>query len=162
VKDSCLSCSNLGKMVEFGVCSCNNGEVSKGLSQAEISWRKRHGRLSEIQKPYSLIDVETPLENVMSAMEKLADESAKLQSLTKGIRETVQKQRTQSKIRNAKVKIEYTISGIEKSKSCLEQSKKASLKKSDNLVIIGILQDGLKGIELENWIEKRAGVGNGR
>jgi hypothetical protein len=154
VKDSCLKCSNLWKTVEFGRCNCD-GEYSKGLSDAEISWRKRHGRLSEIQKPYSLLDVETPLENVMSAMQKLADESAKLQSLTSGIRETVQKQRTKSKIRNTKVKIEYTISGIEKSKADTERFRNAILKKSENTIILGCIDGSIKSGEIQGWIEKK-------
>ena len=37
VKDSCVNCRNLSKIVEFGKCDCNSN-YEKGQTQAERSW----------------------------------------------------------------------------------------------------------------------------
>ena len=89
-------------------------------------------------------------------MDTLAFESQKLRAVTKGINERVQRRKTRSKIRNAKVKIEYTISGVEKSKALLENAKKESLRKSENTVVLGVLDGSMKSFEIQGWIEKKS------
>jgi hypothetical protein len=161
VKDSCLECKHLLEHLESGVsCSCSNDYV-KGTSQIEIDELVSHGRtgkLQEVRKPYRMADVDAPLKRVLVTMQNLANESAKLVSVTKAISEDVQKKSRKRKVRNAKAKAKFTVSGIEKSKAHLEQGKKQSLKKSDDIVVLGILDGSLKGCQLEGWIEKRAGV----
>jgi hypothetical protein len=155
VKDSCVQCENLWKTVEFGSCNCES-DYSKGLSDAEISWLKRHGRLSDIKKPsYAIEGIQKPLENVMNAMQKLSDESARLNGITKGINELSQKRMRKSRRKNAKITIQITVNDLEKSKADVEHYRKDSLKKNDDFVILGVLDGSVKGLDIQNWIEKR-------
>jgi hypothetical protein len=160
VKDSCLHCKGLYSLVEFGSCGCNE-DVSKSLTEAERSWLNRHGRLYEIEKPlktYRMVDVAEPLKKLNDSMDALAFESKKLLAVAKGLNERGQRRKIRSKIRNAKVKIEYTISGVEKNKAVLENTRKESLRKSDNIVVLGVLDGSMKSLEIQGWIEKRAGI----
>ena len=163
VKDSCLECKNISKMLEFGVCSCNN-DYAKDKSQAELSWLARHGKtrnnLLEIQKPlrrYSMAEIEEPLMRVLDTMQSLVDEGEKLCTVTKAVSQKAQRHKTRIKIQKSKARAKSSVKSAGRSKAHLEQGKKTSLKKSDDFVVLGVL-DGLKGRELENWVEKRAGV----
>lgn len=159
VKDSCVNCGNLGKIIEFGACDCSSNNISKSLSGAEVSWLRRHGKLSEIQKPlkrYSMQDVEIPLKNIEVAMANLLSEGERLCLVTKGIKETAQRKNRMGKRRYSKLKLEISVSKrLETSKAELEKGKNEMLKKSDNLVTVGVLSGELKGMELVGWIQKR-------
>lgn len=166
VEDRCLDCANLSEWLENGNCSCSK-DFMKGdgkLSESELSWLRRHGRtgnkLLEIQKPlkpYRMVDVEKPLERVLVTMQNLANESAKLCTVTKAISEDVRRKSRKRKVKNLKLRVEYTVSGLEKSKQNLLAEKKKMLKRNDDAIMLNIL-DGLKGRKLENWIEKKAGL----
>jgi hypothetical protein len=157
VKDSCLRCKNLGKMLEFGICEC--GDYAKGkLSQAEQSWIARHGKLNEIQKPYRILDVEASLRRVIETMEILRTEGEKLCNVTKSLNDKMRRRSWELKRKNAKFKITFSISGVQKSELNLEQAKRGLLKKSDDLVVLGVLDGSVKGLGIQNWIEKKAGV----
>ncbi len=163
VKDSCIECKHVSEKIEFGYCDCDTNDYSKGeKSQAEISWLRRHGKLSEIKKPlsYTIASVEQPLENVISAMQRLSDESARLHGITKSLSDDLQRKNRKRKLRYTKLKLEVSVSKrLEKSKTQLEKGKNEVLKKSDNFVVLGAL-NGMKGVEITGWIEKKLVDGN--
>ncbi len=159
VKDKCLGCRSLSKIIEFGGCNC--GEINKELTMAERSWLRRHGKLSEIRKPlsYTMDEVEQPLENMRVAMQNLVNEGEKMLTVTKAVRETAQRKNRMGKRRHSKLKLEISVSKrLETSKAQLEKCKSEMLKKSDNFVVLWVLNGSLKSMQIEGWVEKRAGV----
>jgi hypothetical protein len=160
VRDSCLRCDNLSEWLENGNCSCGYYDIAKGkLSPSEVSWLRRHGRLQEIEKPYryKMTEIEEPLRRVLINMQNLVNEGEKLCTVTKAISEDVRRKSRKRKVKNLKLRVEYTVSGLEKSKQNLLAEKKKMLKRNDDAIMLNIL-DGLKGRKLENWIEKKAGL----
>jgi hypothetical protein len=164
VLDSCVNCRNLWKTIECGSCDCTR-DYSKGLSPAEVSWLRRHGKTVEIQKPlkqYRMGEVELPLKRVLLMAQKLADESSALASVTKGISENAQKRRRNSRRKNAKITMQITVDDLEKSRVNLEQKRKASLKKSEDVVVLGVLDGNLGAGQIQGWIEKRLRLDNAK
>lgn len=157
VKDSCLNCKHLCEKIEFGKCECDN-DYAKGVSQTEVDElvrRGRTGKLQEIRKPYKMVDVEIPLKRVLAMAERLAEESSVLASVSKSICEKEQRRNRAIKVKKVKGKVKSTVSNMERSKADLEQGKKKSLKKSDDLLTIGVLDGSIKSGEIQGWIEKR-------
>jgi hypothetical protein len=158
VKDDCVNsnCKNLWRIVEFGSCDCGN-DYAKGQTQAEISWLKRHRKTVEIEKPlrrYTIGDIQEPLENLENAMNALVIEGERIRFLTKGISETVQRRKRNSRRKNAKITMQITVNGLEKSAFDTERYRKASLKKSNDTVMLGVLDGSIKSGEIQGWIEK--------
>ena len=135
-----------------------NGREAE-LSQAQASWLRRHGKTVEVKKPYryKLTDVEVPLGNLKVAMDALALESEKLHAVTKGISEIARSKAIKRKL--SKMKLEISVSKkMERSKADLARGKSKMLKKSDDLVVLGVLDGSIKYGEIQGWIEKKAGV----
>jgi len=146
VPDSCSKCKNVWRYIEFGKCGCSDRDYTKDSPKI-------------VRKPsYKMRDVEVPLKRVISAANRLADESIALSILTKGISEKAQKRNRAVKVKKAKGKAVAIVSSVQRSKASLEYGRRKVIQKNDNLLITGVLDNGLKGRELLNLIEKRAGV----
>jgi hypothetical protein len=105
-------------------------------------------------KHYTPKDIQKPLRNLKVAMDNLALESERLHSVTKGISENAKVRRRKLKRKNAKVVLQITVNDLEKAMADLEQSKKQFLKKSENIVVLGVLDGSIKSGEIVGWVEK--------
>jgi len=165
IKNECLKCDNLDRLVEFGICSCGNNDYEKGMSQSMQSSLARHGKtgnkLLEIQKPlrrYKYEEIEEPLRGISVAMENLVNEGEKMCIVTKSLKEREVKRCRKIKIAKSKGRARSSISNMERSRAQLSWSRRQSLKKADNTVVLGTLDGSLKSSQIQGWIEKRAGV----